>query len=250
MRNPKWHRDEIILALDLYFSSDRGSIDKKNFKIIELSKILNDLPLFPDRPDEEKFRNVNGVSLKLSNFLSFEPSYTGVGMKNGSKLDEEVFNEFLFQKERLKSIAAEIRSVANNPEVKRKIYTIEEDEQTKNDSVMEGQVLYKLHKVRERDVKIVQLKKDQVFSLSGKLACEACVFEFEQYYGNIGKGYIECHHRTPLSSIKVISTTTLNDLALVCSNCHRMLHRNIDGLSVENLKMMIRYDRINLQANT
>ncbi len=44
MRNPKWHRDEIILALDLYFSSDRGSIDDKNSKIIQVSKILNDRP--------------------------------------------------------------------------------------------------------------------------------------------------------------------------------------------------------------
>jgi hypothetical protein len=35
-RNPKWHRDEIILALDLYLDKERGSIDKSNPKIIEL----------------------------------------------------------------------------------------------------------------------------------------------------------------------------------------------------------------------
>ncbi len=250
MRNPKWHRDEIILALNLYFSRERGSIDKKNPKIIELSKTLNDLPLFPNRPDEEKFRNINGVSLKLSNFLAFDPDYKGKGMTSGSKLDEEVFNEFRHQKERLHAIANEIRNIAGNPEIRRKIYAIEEDEQTKTDSVMEGQVLYKLHKVRERDVKIVQLKKDQVFSLSGKLACEACIFEFEEFYGDIGKGYIECHHRTPLSSIKVASRTMLLDLALVCSNCHRMLHRSINNLSLENLKIMIEYDRINSKHNT
>lgn len=249
MRNPKWHRDEIILALDLYFSQDRGSIDGKNPKIIELSKILNALPLFPDRPDEEKFRNPNGVTLKLSNFMPFDPNYKGKGMTGGSKLDKEVFEEFVNQKERLKSIAAEIRSIADSPELVKKIYEIEEDEQTKTDSVMEGQVLYKLHKVRERDVKIVQLKKDQAFSLSGKLACEACIFEFEEFYGDIGKGYIECHHRTPLSSIKVASRTTLVDLALVCSNCHKMLHRSIDNLSVENLKMMIRYNRLDPKHN-
>lgn len=77
MRNPKWHRDEIILALDLYFSADRGSIDDKNKKIVELSQVLNKLPLFPERPDEEKFRNPNGVTLKLSNFLAFDPTYKG-----------------------------------------------------------------------------------------------------------------------------------------------------------------------------
>jgi 5-methylcytosine-specific restriction protein A len=243
MRNPKWHRDEIILALDLYFSGQRGSIDDKNPKIIELSKVLNELPLFTNRPDEEKFRNPNGVTLKLSNFLAFDPDYKGKGMTGGSRLDEEVFKEFYQDRNRLKSIAAEIRKVAANDEIKHKIYTIENDEQTRNDSVMEGQVLYKLHKVRERDIQIVQEKKKQAFYLFGKLACEACIFEFEEYYGEIGKGYIECHHRTPLASFKLATKTTLEDLSLVCSNCHRMLHRDIDNLTIEDLKVRIKYHR-------
>src|SRR5579863_1690342 len=103
MRNPAWHRDEIILALDLYFSKDRGSIDGKNPKIIELSKVLNKLPLFTERPDEEKFRNANGVTLKLSNFLPFDPNYHGKGMTGGSQLDKEVFEEFKNNKNSLKA---------------------------------------------------------------------------------------------------------------------------------------------------
>jgi 5-methylcytosine-specific restriction enzyme A len=244
MRNPKWHRDEIILALDLYFSEDRGSIDDKNPRVIELSKILNDLPLFPDRPDEEKFRNPNGVTLKLSNFLAFDPSYHGKGMVGGSKLDNEVFQQFINQREELHAIAAEIKKVAFDPSMKTKIYSIEDDEETINDSVREGQVLYKLHKVRERDSGIVKSKKMQAWNLLGKLACEVCIFEFEEFYGDIGKGYIECHHKSRLSKIKVQSITTLDDLALVCSNCHRMLHREIDLLSIDELRTRIRYDRI------
>lgn len=243
MRNPKWHRDEIILALDLYFSADRGSIDDKNKKIIELSRVLNKLPLFPDRPDEEKFRNPNGVTLKLSNFLAFDPAYKGKGMTSGSKLDKEVFQEYFIQRDKLKAIAAEIKNVAESPETRQKIYTIEEDDQTRNDTVMEGQVLYKLHKVRERDYSIILRKKEQALNLFGKLACEACVFVFEELYGFIGKGFIECHHRTPLSSIKVSTKTTLDDLSLVCANCHRMLHKQIDVLSVEDLKLRIMYKR-------
>ena len=244
MRNPKWHRDEIILALDLYFSADRGSIDDKNPKIQELSRVLNDLPLFPDRPDEEKFRNANGITLKLANFLHFDPDYEGKGMSGGSKLDEQVFKEFAKDRDKLKAIAQEIRLIAANDEVKQKIYTIEEDEQTTKDTVMEGQMLYKLHKVRERDTGIVLLKKKQTLNRTGKLACEACVFEFQSFYGDIGKNFIECHHRVPLSNFKVASKTTLDDLSLVCSNCHRMLHKSIDTISVEDLRMMIRYDKI------
>jgi 5-methylcytosine-specific restriction protein A len=241
MRNPKWHRDEIILALDLYFRQDRGAITKRNERIIELSNLLNQLPLFPNRPDEEKFRNPNGVSLKLSNFLAIDPSYGGKGMESFSKLDVEVFKEFMNDKERLHAIANEIRIISANDGLRKRIYEIEDDEETLNDSVMEGQVLYKLHKVRERDSEIVLLKKKQALDSFGFLSCEACIFDFEKFYGELGKGYIECHHKTPLSKFKAETYTRLDDLALVCSNCHRMLHRSIDTLSVENLKSQIRY---------
>ena len=243
MRNPKWHRDEIILALDLYFSLTRGSIDKNNPKIIELSKILNALPLFPERPDEEKFRNANGVTLKLSNFLSFDPNYAGKGMSSGSILDKLVFEEFYNKREQLSFIANSIKEIAKNEELKNKIYSIEDDEQTKTDSVMEGQVLYKLHKVRERDPFIITRKKEQAFSLYGKLCCEACVFEFENFYGEIGKGFIECHHKIPLYHLNISSKTTLEDLSLVCSNCHRMIHRSKISLTVEDLKSIVKYQR-------
>lgn len=242
MRNPKWHRDEIILALDLYFDKYRGSIDHKNPKIIELSELLNKLPLFAERPDAEKFRNANGVSLKLSNFLALDPSYTGKGMESFSALDAEVFKEFVNQKDRLHSIANEIKKVLNNASLKQKIYDIEDDDETLNDTVMEGQVLYKLHKVRERDSKIIHLKKRQVLFSTGRLDCEVCVFNFEKFYGDVGKGFIECHHLTPLSIFKSETKTSLNDLALVCSNCHRMIHKSIDTLSIEDLKMVVKYN--------
>lgn len=243
MHNPKWHRDEIILALDLYFSPDRGPIDSKNPRIIELSDLLNSLPLEISRPDKERFRNPNGVTIKFSNFLSFDKSYKGKGMQNASKLDKELFNEYVDKKELLHYIASEIKLIAKDPELVRAIYHTEDDDQTEQDAVMEGQMLYKLHKIRERAPKIVKAKKEQAMSKHGKLICEACIFVFEEMYGTLGTGFIECHHRTPLSQFKAEKRTTLDDLALVCSNCHRMLHKQIDTLSVEGLGMIIKYSR-------
>jgi len=105
--------------------------------------------------------------------------------------------------------------------------------------VQEGAVIYKLHKFRERDSKIIFKKKDFVFQTEGKLLCEACEFDFNVKYGELGFKYIECHHRTPLSEFTSSSKTSLLDLALVCSNCHRMLHRRIDTLSIEGLKKLL-----------
>lgn len=131
MKNPKWHRDEIILALDLYFRSDRGSIDARNPNIITLSQELNLLPLFTHRPDVERFRNPNGVSLKLSNFLAIDPNHSGKGMEAYSKLDKEVFAEFVNDQERLHTIAQQIRAVLHDKPLRQTFGYIEDDEVVK-----------------------------------------------------------------------------------------------------------------------
>lgn len=238
-RNPKWHRDEILLALHLYFSPNRGSIDAKNPRIIALSKLLNSLPLVTNRTDEEKFRNPNGVTMKLSNFMAIDPSYHGKGMTGGSKLDKKMFNEFNDKQDQLNNIVKEIINITSNAAIKDEILHIEEDEQTAADTVEEGTILYKLHKVRERVPGIIKKKKEETLKKKGKLICEVCGFDFHDSYGDLGKGFIECHHRTPLGSIKASTQTSLKDLALVCSNCHRMLHKNINFMSVDSLRKVV-----------
>lgn len=238
MRNPKWHRDEIILALDLYFRLDSSKMTSSHPDIIELSELLNRLPIHDIRPDEVKFRNPNGVNLKLNNFKAFDPSYSGKGMENYGKLDKSVFKEFESDTERLHKLARRMRGVSEDINLANQLYLIEEDTDD-NIEVNEGAVIYKLHKYRERDTKIIKKKKEKEFTRLGKLSCEACTFDFFQKYGDLGYKYIECHHRTPLSEISTSTKTSLNDLALVCSNCHRMLHRRADVLSVQRLKNLL-----------
>lgn len=82
----------------------------RNPEIIKLSEMINQLPFDGDKPDEEKFRNPNGVGLKLCNFLALDPSYPGKGMGRHSELDAEVFNEFYSHREELRKVASEIKS--------------------------------------------------------------------------------------------------------------------------------------------
>ena len=72
-----------------------------------------------------------------------------------------------------------------------------------------------------------------------KLKCEVCGFDFEAVYGELGAGYIEVHHKKPVSDGERI--TDLNkDLVMLCSNCHRMIHRGKDHMiTVEELKSII-----------
>ncbi len=64
----------------------------------------------------------------------------------------------------------------------------------------------------------------------GQIFCEVCTFDFSKVYPSalVGDGFIEVHHLTPLFADSQPRKTTLNDLLLICSNCHRMVHRSKD----------------------
>ena len=55
MRNPKWHRDEVILALDLYYDLESGEMNSNNLEVIKLSELINRLLIHINRPDQERF---------------------------------------------------------------------------------------------------------------------------------------------------------------------------------------------------
>ena len=86
---------------------------------------------------------------------------------------------------------------------------------------------------------MVILKKKQFQKHHGELFCEACNFDFKDRYGERGDGFIECHHIVPLSEIDREQETKLTDLALLCSNCHRMVHRKKKWLTMSQLKKII-----------
>ncbi len=102
----------------------------------------------------------------------------------------------------------------------------------------EGRRIERLHRSRERSPQAVsQAKENHASANDGRLPCEICGFEFQEVYGERGKNFIEAHHKIPLGELKdgQITDTTFDDLALVCANCHRMLHRN-PYFTVEELK--------------
>jgi len=100
----------------------------------------------------------------------------------------------------------------------------------------EGRVLYRLHRTHERSPKLVAKAKARALRNGGKLRCEVCNFDFYAKYGELGKDYIECHHTIPVCELDCGNTTKLKDVALVCSNCHRILHRKRPWLSIDKLR--------------
>jgi 5-methylcytosine-specific restriction protein A len=233
-RNPAWERDELILALDLYFQLHRRVPDDGEAEVIALSELLNALPIHAERPDDQRFRNPNGVALKLANFRALDQP--GRGMSRGGKGDREVWDEFASDPNLLHRMVVAIRRGYSTLAAQPAQSSMADDDEA---SFAEGRVIFRLHRARERSRDLVEKKKAHVLGSGQQLACEACGFDFAATYGSLGQGYIECHHARPLSDVAEPTTTRLVDLVLVCSNCHRMIHRKRPWLTVDSIRKLV-----------
>lgn len=96
----------------------------------------------------------------------------------------------------------------------------------------------------ERSSKNRQAKIYEFKLKNKRLFCEVCGFDFEKIYGERGKDFIEVHHNKPLFSLEAeIELNPAMDLNCVCSNCHRMIHRRAEILSVKELRSIIKNNK-------
>ena len=102
---------------------------------------------------------------------------------------------------------------------------------------LEGGEVERKHRARERNQALIKRAKDEFKQKYGRLYCQICRFDFSLKYGEIGNDFIEAHHTVPVSSGEI--KTKVKDIAMVCSNCHRMLHRKRPWLKMKQLKKLI-----------
>lgn len=96
----------------------------------------------------------------------------------------------------------------------------------------------KVHKgfERRRDV------SDRVKAQLG-FRCNACEKSMDEVYGSLGEGYIEAHHKKPLHTLDegVPEIYDINeDFAVLCPNCHRMIHRHSDPTDIAHIREVVR----------
>jgi 5-methylcytosine-specific restriction enzyme A len=103
-----------------------------------------------------------------------------------------------------------------------------------------------IHESHKRKVhsSIERPNSSEIKKIKSKLGyeCMACGFDFEENYGEIGNEYIEAHHLKPIASLKEGESRTISDkdFAVLCSNCHRMIHRFKDSSDIETLKRLVK----------
>jgi 5-methylcytosine-specific restriction protein A len=233
MRNPDWVRDEIILAMDLYVRAGRKQLPPGDEEVVRLSQLLNDLPIHPASLRDDNFRNPAGISMVMGNFLGIDPLHDQSGLSRNNQLQASVWDDFIENPGLLRRTAEAIQAVCDG-DFEECGDLIDEEE-----VFPEGQLLTKQHVYRERNRAVVAAKIDQVWHRDGRLPCEACGFDFFAFYGDVGRRFAECHHVVPLAELAFVGKTQLVDLAIVCANCHRMLHRGRPVLKIEALQSII-----------
>ena len=99
----------------------------------------------------------------------------------------------------------------------------------------EGRRRLVLHLQRERSQTVVRNKKRQAISLD----CEICGFSFARAYGHAASDYCQVHHLSPLSEVQNSSRTRMEDLAILCANCHRVVHSCNPPYTLQQVRDML-----------
>jgi 5-methylcytosine-specific restriction protein A len=231
--NPSWTKDETVLALDLYFRCKQKLPSSDDPQVIGLSNFLRHLPYHTLAARKESFRNPAGVVFKLQNLRQVA---TGKGLGNVSHVDRSVWADFGGDEERVKSVAALIREGAGLIDNIEEAKTVEE-----KDEFFEGRILTEVHMRRERHPNIRKslLKSRRV---AGRLACDMCGCHSYSSSVVFEDATFEAHHLVPISK-GFERMTRVFDMALLCANCHRLLHRAISiskrWLNINEAKQII-----------
>lgn len=105
------------------------------------------------------------------------------------------------------------------------------------DEMPEGEIRRRYIIHREREKRLREEKLRRTLAQHGRIACEVpgCGFDFHETYGELGRRYAHVHHLKPLASRAEPESTRLDELVIVCANCHAMIHRGGENRPVESL---------------
>ena len=112
--------------------------------------------------------------------------------------------------------------------------TLQPDEEEEDKQRLEGRMTEAKVLRRQRN----RQARQQCLEASG-YNCYICGFDFEKTYGEIGKGFLEVHHKRPISTYDEEHEIPQSELVALCSNCHSMVHRRKEAMDVDELKNIV-----------
>lgn len=243
-RRQDWQWNELILASALVDACDWKSPPRQSAsEVIELSQRLR--MENPDAAADMRFRSPESVHRKLEDLRTSHSGYAGKPTRGG-KLTRQIAQAFADDPGQMRSIATTLlQNPTRSATTELDVASFEAVNSSQVVSAVEGRVQHRIAKHRERDRTLRASKIALHRGTHGDIDCEVCRFSFESTYGKLGAGYVHVHHIVPLHFSGEV-TTGMQDLVLVCANCHAMIHRRYPWRDPVELRTIIgtpTYDR-------
>ncbi|MEU4807923.1 HNH endonuclease [Nocardia fluminea] len=234
-----WKPEEQILACDLLVANGWATIPESDDRTIALSARLRAQWVYA--PSIPQYRSTNSVHQKLEDLRTNRPGYPGVP-KRGGKLTPQIAAAFDKEPKKMRALAAQLwadgdLSIATDfdSDVVDDVPIPDSPSAADLVSAVEGRALQRQVTVYERDPKLRAAKLKWSRKHRGSIACEVCQFDFEKVYPGHGSGYAEVHHINPLHITQRVENT-IDDLIVLCANCHRMIHKGGRALTPHELR--------------
>lgn len=233
--NPDWNWEEVILGLEFYLANTEGRRWRKRIRESNIRWELEQLRKLCGGATSPTCRNENGVYRKIMNFACLDPDSGKNGLEHWNKLDEVAWDTFHGNPEALKkecqSIKQKIKGGARSFNKPPKIPAIVSNE----DSAMEGARIEQRTYRRKRDQRLRNAALKNAHGI-----CAVCDVDYSKILDGEGVEVLEVHHIGQLSNLDAPELHTLSDLAVVCANCHALIHKKPKNpLSIKELRLKL-----------
>lgn len=236
----------VLPTLYLLSLNDKGFIATSDL-IEQLIDILQptdeDMEMSASRPDSKFSQTVRNLkSHRKLDKMGFAES-----TNDGFRINQQGLD---YVQDNMEEINYLINADFTFQDKQRDIAVIEKEKQNgkkpiffdENSVVQEGAKKIIQTKVYQRSSKLRDASIHKFIEKNGKLFCEVCGFDFEKEYGELGKDYIEAHHKKPIYHYEGENTESfiydsVKNIAMLCANCHKMVHRRrSEVLSIDELR--------------
>jgi predicted HNH restriction endonuclease len=113
---------------------------------------------------------------------------------------------------------------------------------SKGEQEAEENKILRKHIECESESRLIRDAKRLFIERHGQLFCEICKFGFEKLYGVLGEAVIEGHSIQPILLTRIGINPRVEDIIMVCANCHRVIHQNMN-LELDDIRKLIRKNR-------
>jgi 5-methylcytosine-specific restriction protein A len=213
----KEFRDDVDMAI--------VNNENSTLEILEFIALKETTPIFLKKIIAEN-KNCSLELIKKMEITDYNKKDENIIEEDNSFSNEEMLSDYIVNSEEAFHLTIENLSVVINEDIKSDI---------ESEEFLEGNIKLVEKNEYERNKKA----REACLKHFG-YDCKVCGFNFEKFYGEIGKNFIEVHHIIPIASIgESYKIDPLTDLVPLCSNCHSIIHRSKVASSVEFLRGLL-----------